>query len=89
MFIYIDSRDRKNFVYCVNCHFRHPTSGSFIRTKKANLGQPLLEAVSSRYGLVEDDSAGVITEDMFVLGKNQKKTTVQIVGAQAVNVKQR
>lgn len=46
-------------------------------------------AVQERYGVVEDENAGVITDDMFVIGKNQQQTTVEVVGARSVNLKQR
>ena len=70
--------------YCLS----HPTSGSFIRSKKADFGVPLMAAIQERYGQVEDENAGVVTADMFVVGKNQT-TMVEMVGARSVNLKQR
>lgn len=69
--------------------FRHPTSGSFVRGKKLDLGINCFDAVVDRYGKIDDPNAGVITEELFVVGSNQKKTVVQMVGAKAVNEKQR
>jgi hypothetical protein len=66
---------------------KFPTSGSFIRPKKANSGVSFIDAVHDRYGRIEDKAAGVLTEEMFVLGKN-KVTTVEVVGAEKVNKKQ-
>ena len=67
----------------------HPTSGSFLRPQKANFGIKFSEAMQERYGLIDDVDAGVVKEDMYVLGKKQQKTTVEIVGAQSVNKIQR
>lgn len=67
---------------------RHPTSGSFVRGKKLDLGINCFDAVVDRYGKIDDPNAGVITEELFVVGSNQKKTVVQMVGAKSVNEKQ-
>ena len=67
---------------------RHPTSGSFIRLKKASPGIGLWEAIEDRYGRVEDDTGGVKEEELYVMGNNQK-TIVEMVGAKKVNRKQR
>ncbi len=67
---------------------REPTSGSFVRPKKVNTGVSLLHALQERYGRIEDERAGVIEEELFVVGKG-KQTTVEMVGAKSVNIKQR
>ncbi|CAH1792652.1 unnamed protein product [Owenia fusiformis] len=67
---------------------KHPTSGSFLREKKANFGVSLFEAVKERYGRIEDESAGIIEEEMFVKGEGNQVTTVEVVGAQSINLKQ-
>ena len=67
----------------------HPTSGSFVRPQKCNFGITFSDALKDRYGRIDDVDAGVIKEDMFVLGKNQQQTVVEVVGAQSVNLKQR
>ncbi len=41
-----------------------------------------------RYGRLDDESAGVIEEELFVMGRG-KQTTVEMVGAKSVNIKQR
>lgn len=64
---------------------KHPKSGSFIRTKKANFGVPFLSAVQDRYGKVEDENAGVITEELYVVDEQNKQTVVEMVGARKVN----
>ena len=68
---------------------RHSTSGSFVRQSKVNAGVTFLEALQDRYGRIDDEDAGVIQEEMFVIGKNQQKTRVEIVGAKKVNSQQR
>ena len=70
-------------------HFRSPTSGSFVRRNKVSVGVTFFEALQDRYGRIEDDDAGVIQEDMFVVGKNQQTTHVEVVGAKKINSKQR
>ena len=67
----------------------HPTSGTFIRPKKANLGVGFMTALQERYGKIEDENAGVIQEEMWVKGKNKQMTSVEVVGAQYVNLQQR
>ena len=41
-----------------------------------------------RYGRLDDESAGVIEEELYVMGRG-KQTTVEMVGAKSVNIKQR
>ncbi|XP_013395926.1 tubulin-specific chaperone E-like [Lingula anatina] len=65
----------------------HPTSGSFLRPKKADFGISMYAALSERYGIVEDEHAGVILEEMYVQGKG-KQTVVEVVGARKVNIQQ-
>ena len=47
-----------------------------------------MASVEDRYGKVEDENAGVITDDLFVVGGN-KQTVVEMVGARKVNDLQR
>lgn len=47
-----------------------------------------MTAVKERYGAIDDENAGVIVEDMYVCGNNQR-TTVEVVGAKSVNLHQR
>ena len=61
----------------------HPTSGSFVRPKKVGFGVSVTRALRQRY------SEGEQEEDMFVLGKGQQKTVVEMVGAESVQQKQR
>ena len=76
-----------NMVICIL--IRHPKSGSFIREKKANFGVPFMNAVQDRYGKIEDENAGVITEELFVVDEQNKQTVVEMVGARKVNDLQR
>ncbi|KAL4239116.1 hypothetical protein ACF0H5_003818 [Mactra antiquata] len=64
---------------------KHPKSGSFIRPKKANFGISFMSAVNDRYGRTEDENAGVITEDLYVVDAYNKTTVVEMVGARKVN----
>ena len=67
--------------------FSSPKSGSFLR--KANLGVSLMAAIRDRYGKIDDEHAGVITDDLFVVGAKNKQTIVEMVGARKVNDLQR
>ncbi|XP_056022932.1 tubulin-specific chaperone E-like isoform X2 [Ostrea edulis] len=67
---------------------RYSTSGSFVRGKKLDLGINCFDAIVDRYGKLEDPNAGVITEELFVMGNNKKKTVVEMVGAKSVNERQ-
>ncbi|XP_076442503.1 tubulin-specific chaperone E-like [Babylonia areolata] len=66
----------------------HPTSGSFVRPKKVDLGQDCLLAIQGRYGMQENGDAGVDTEELFVLSADNKATVVEMVGAHKINQKQ-
>ena len=67
----------------------HPTAGSFIRAKKVNMGVTFTGALKERYGFIDDIKAGIIEEEMYVKGGRNQVTTVEMVGAHSVNVKQR
>lgn len=54
-----------------------------------NVGVTFHSAVKERYGRVEDETGGIIEEDMYVVGANQQTTYVEVVGAQSVNIQQR
>jgi len=81
-----------NFAYfnapdAYNC--RHPKSGSFIRERKAERGMSLMSAIRDRYGRIEGEEAGVITDELYVVGAKNKQTVVEMVGARKVNDRQR
>ncbi|XP_071079244.1 tubulin-specific chaperone E-like [Haliotis cracherodii] len=67
---------------------RNPKSGSFLRPKKAEFGVSCFEALRDRYGLIEGEDAGVVTDELFILGTNKKATVVEMVGAKQVNQRQ-
>ncbi len=48
-----------------------------------------MTALRERYGLINDVSAGIIEEEMYVKGSGNQMTTVKMVGAHSVNVHQR
>lgn len=66
----------------------HPTAGSFLRPKKANFGVTFMSAVRDRYGKIDDENAGVIPDDLFVVGPGNKQTVVEMVGAKKINERQ-
>ena len=76
-------------VLCSVCDCSDPKAGSFIRPKKANFGVTFMCAVGSRYGRIEEDNAGVITEELYVKGAKNQQTVVEMVGARKVNDLQR
>ena len=71
----------------VKC-FSHPTSGSFLRPRKANFGVALMRALNERYGIIDSQLADQIHNDMFVVGHKQR-TTVEVVGIERLNKQQR
>lgn len=48
-----------------------------------------MTAVRSRYGRIEEENAGVITEELYVRGSKNQQTVVEMVGARKVNDQQR
>ena len=46
-----------------------------------------MDALRDRYGMKENEK--LAAEEMFVVGKNNKMTKVEFVGAELVNMKQR
>jgi hypothetical protein len=77
-----------NFTYFFfSSNFRHSNSGSFVRPKKVEFGATCFEAIQERYGIIDDENAGVIQEELYVKGTN-KNTVVEMVGAQKVNLQQ-
>ncbi|KAK2161322.1 hypothetical protein NP493_1590g00002 [Ridgeia piscesae] len=65
----------------------HPTSGSFLRPRKANLGISFMCALEERYGIIDAELAAKINNDMFVVGHKQR-TTVEVVGIEQINKQQ-
>ncbi|XP_070577228.1 tubulin-specific chaperone E-like [Ptychodera flava] len=66
----------------------HPTSGSFVREKKAEFGISYLEALIDRYGLPEDENMGIEKSEWFVKTYGQRQKAVEMVGAEKVARKQ-
>lgn len=70
-------------------HFgRYPTSGSFVRPGKAKLGVSITRAIKERYGLIDDDLAGIDRASLTSLKKEMKAPFVEMVGFSKVNRKQ-
>ena len=66
-----------------------PTSGSFVRPKKVQGGVSCFMAIKDRYGKSEEENAGVISDELYVVDSKKKRTIVEMVGAESVNLKQR
>lgn len=67
----------------------HPKSGSFVRPTKVDGGVNAVQALVERYGLKNDDEAGVRKDELFVLDQYLNQTVVEMVGAKKVNLQQR
>ncbi|KAJ8678996.1 hypothetical protein QAD02_014783 [Eretmocerus hayati] len=66
----------------------HPNSGSFIRPGKANFGVSCPEAIRIRYGLIDDELAGIDKDTIASIRKTLNAPFVEMVGFQKVNRKQ-
>ncbi|CAM9824783.1 unnamed protein product [Lampetra fluviatilis] len=69
-------------------HCQHPTGGSFIRPKKADLGVPFLSAVRDKYAQLEDDTGELPQEYTSSAGSTSQKIPMQIVGMKKIFQKQ-
>ncbi|CAL1527789.1 unnamed protein product, partial [Lymnaea stagnalis] len=69
-------------------HTSHPKSGSFVRPKKVNGGVTIVNALHERYGLKNDEEAGVQKEGLFVVDQFLNQTIVEMIGAKKVNQQQ-
>ncbi|GFG39933.1 hypothetical protein Cfor_08990 [Coptotermes formosanus] len=68
---------------------RHPTSGSFVRLEKVNLGMSCPAAIRNRYGEVKnDETAGIDRENLADLQRQMNSHIVEVVGFDKVNKKQ-
>ncbi|XP_012135137.2 glyoxalase 1 [Megachile rotundata] len=67
---------------------RHPTSGSFIRPGKAKFGISCPEAIKMRYGLINDELAGIDRDTLTSLQKEINAPFLEVVGFSKVNKKQ-
>ncbi|KOC61278.1 Tubulin-specific chaperone E [Habropoda laboriosa] len=67
---------------------RHPTSGSFIRPGKAKFGISCPEAIKIRYGLINDELAGIDRDTLASLQKEINAPFLEVVGFSKVNRKQ-
>ncbi|XP_076761098.1 glyoxalase 1 isoform X1 [Xylocopa sonorina] len=67
---------------------RHPTSGSFIRPGKAKFGISCPEAIKIRYGLINDELAGIDRDTLMSLQKDINAPFFEVVGFSKVNRKQ-
>nr|XP_002741754.2 PREDICTED: tubulin-specific chaperone E-like [Saccoglossus kowalevskii] len=70
-------------------HTNHPTSGSFIRLKKAEFGISYCEALVERYGMPDDEDMGIEKSEWFFKTYGNKQKAVEMVGAQSVAKLQR
>lgn len=67
---------------------RHPTSGSFVRPGKAKFGRSCPEAIKIRYGLINDELAGIDRDTLTSLQKDMNAPFLEVVGFSKVNRKQ-
>ncbi|XP_029056552.2 tubulin-specific chaperone E isoform X1 [Osmia bicornis bicornis] len=67
---------------------RHSTSGSFIRPGKAKFGISCPEAIKMRYGLINDELAGIDRDILTSLQKEINAPFLEVVGFSKVNRKQ-
>ncbi|XP_015429023.1 PREDICTED: tubulin-specific chaperone E [Dufourea novaeangliae] len=67
---------------------RHPTSGSFIRPGKAKFGISCPQAIKIRYGLINDELAGIDRDTLTSLQKEINAPFLEVVGFSKVNKKQ-
>lgn len=70
--------------------YRHPTSGSFVRLEKVNLGISCPAAIRSRYGEVKNDkTAGIDKGNLADLQRQMNSCIAEVVGFDKVNKQQR
>ncbi|KYN44335.1 Tubulin-specific chaperone E [Trachymyrmex septentrionalis] len=67
---------------------RHSTSGSFIRPCKAKFGISCPQAIKMRYGLIDDELAGIDRDEVSTLRKEMNAPFLELVGFSKVNKKQ-
>lgn len=67
---------------------RHPASGSFIRPGKAKFGISCPQAIRVRYGLINDELAGIDRDTLTSLQKEINAPFLEVVGFSKVNRKQ-
>lgn len=68
---------------------RYPTSGSFVRLEKVNLGRSCPAAIRDRYGEVKnDETAGINKEDLSLVQCKINAPFLEVVGFNKVNKKQ-
>ncbi|XP_072755413.1 tubulin-specific chaperone E-like [Anoplolepis gracilipes] len=67
---------------------KHSTSGSFIRPGKVKFGISCPLAIKMRYGLIDDELAGIDREEVSSLRKEINAPFLDLVGFSKVNKKQ-
>ncbi|KAL6439102.1 hypothetical protein ACFW04_003814 [Cataglyphis niger] len=67
---------------------RHSTSGSFIRPGKVKFGISCPQAIKMRYGLIDDELAGIDRDEVLSLRKEINAPFLDFVGFSKVNKKQ-
>ncbi|XP_051173196.1 tubulin-specific chaperone E isoform X2 [Leptopilina boulardi] len=66
----------------------HPNSGSFVRLEKVKFGISCPDAIKMKYGLVNDDLAGIDRNKLSSLQKEINAPFMEMVGFSKVNKKQ-
>ncbi|XP_011254453.1 tubulin-specific chaperone E isoform X1 [Camponotus floridanus] len=67
---------------------RHSTSGSFIRPGKVKFGISCPQAIKMRYGLIDDELAGIDRDEVSSLRREINAPFLDLVGFSKVNKKQ-
>lgn len=67
---------------------RHSTSGSFIRPGKVKFGISCPQAIKMRYGLIDDELAGIDRDEVSSLKREMNAPFLDLVGFSKVNKKQ-
>ncbi|KAK0085825.1 hypothetical protein PV325_004352 [Microctonus aethiopoides] len=84
------SRGKHNGIHGGKEYFktRHPTSGSFVRPGKVKCGISCPDSIKDRYGLINDDLAGVDRNNISSLKREINAPFLEMVGFSKVNKKQ-
>lgn len=94
---YFKARWLSNYLWSYFCYskavysnYSFPTSGSFVRPQKVNFGQPLVRAITSRYGKRDDElTAKINHQKLLKLQQEINAPFVELVGFDDVTEKQR
>lgn len=82
--------DSNIIIMCLWLLFSHPTSGSFVRPEKVQLGQSAVSAITSRYGRHDDELAAKFHEQQLLsIQQSINAPFLKLVGFEKITEKQR